>query len=127
MTKTPDKIKRLARFVAMILLCLAFPVAAQAQTLVNVSGVVTDENNEPLIGATVLQKNSSNGTSTDLDGKFKLSVPAKAKLVFSYVGYTTQEISLNGQTDLKVTMKPNADMLDEVVGGVQRVDTTDTD
>ena len=102
------------RLLAAVLIGFLMPIWTYAQN-VSVTGTVLDETGEPLIGATVLQKNSSNGTSTDLDGKFKLSVPAKAKLVFSYVGYTTQEISVNGQTDLKVTMKPNADMLDEVV------------
>ncbi len=102
------------RLLAAVLIGFLMPIWTYAQN-VSVTGTVLDETGEPLIGATVLQKNSSNGTSTDLDGKFKLSVPSKAKLVFSYVGYTTQEIALNGQTDLKVTMKPNADMLDEVV------------
>ena len=102
------------RLLAAVLIGFLMPIWTYAQN-VSVTGTVLDETGEPLIGATVLQKNSSNGTSTDLDGKFKLSVPAKAKLVFSYVGYTSQEIALNGQTDLKVTMKPNADMLDEVV------------
>ena len=104
------------RLLAAVLIGFLMPIWTYAQN-VSVTGTVLDETGEPLIGATVLQKNSSNGTSTDLDGKFKLSVPAKAKLVFSYVGYTSQEIALNGQTDLKVTMKPNAAMTRPPAGG----------
>lgn len=115
MTKTPDKIKRLARFVAMILLCLAFPVAAQAQTLVNVSGVVTDENNEPLIGATVMVKGSTTGTSTDMDGKYSIKAPDNATLLFSYVGYTPINEKLNGRTTLNVSMAPDSQVMDELV------------
>lgn len=115
MTKTPDKIKRLARFVAIVLMCLAIPVTAQAQTLVNVSGVVTDENNEPLIGATVMVKGSTTGTSTDMDGKYSLKAPADATLLFSYVGYTPLTEKLNGRSVLNVTMAPDSQVMDELV------------
>ncbi|WP_394750352.1 SusC/RagA family TonB-linked outer membrane protein [Spongiimicrobium salis] len=80
-----------------------------------VSGTVSDANG-PLPGASVLVKGTSNGTQTDFDGNYTLSnVASDAVLVFSYIGYSTQEIPVNGQTTINVTLQENADELDEVV------------
>nr|WP_299387359.1 SusC/RagA family TonB-linked outer membrane protein [Allomuricauda sp.] len=85
---------------------------AKAQT---VSGTVTDVNG-PLPGASVLVKGTTNGTQTDFDGNYTLSgVDAAAVMVFSYIGYTTVEIPVNGQTTINVTLQEDAQALDEVV------------
>ena len=76
---------------------------------------MTDEQNEPLIGATVMMKGSSVGTSTDIDGAYSLQVPSKAVLVFSYVGYNSIEEKLNGRKVINVSMSADAQLMDEVV------------
>lgn len=82
-----------------------------------VSGVVVDINNEPLIGVNVTVKGDVTlGAITDFDGKWTLSVPSsKSTLVFSYIGYTSQEVTIGNQTNIKVTLKEDAQALDEVV------------
>lgn len=87
-------------------------VQQQKQT---VSGVVKDQSGETVIGASVREKGTDNGTITDLDGKFTLSVAPDAVLQITYIGYVTQEVkALVGQT-LQVTLKEDAKALDEVV------------
>lgn len=88
-----------------------------AQDMQKVEGVVTGTTSrDPLPGASVTVKGSDLGTSTDLDGHFELeNVPAGAVLVFSYVGFSTLEIPLQGQTDLQVQMEPEVEALDELV------------
>lgn len=78
-----------------------------------VSGTVIDENGEPLIGATVKQKGGSVGAITDMDGNFSVSLPAGTQLEVSYTGYLTQTVS--ARQGLKITMKPDAIGLDDVV------------
>ena len=70
----------------------------------------------PVIGATVLEKgNSTNGTITDIDGKFSLPVKKDAVISISYIGYTTQDIRVGNQAYLKITLKEDSKALDEVV------------
>jgi len=95
-----------------LLIGLAFPGFAQKIT---VHGYVDDETGEPLIGATIMEKGTTNGTATDIDGNFTLSVEPKATLVVSYVGYDPLEVPVDGKTELKITMKENATMLAETV------------
>jgi hypothetical protein len=64
-----------------------------AQQRVTVSGTVFDENNLPMIGAGVMQKGTTNGVATDLDGKYTITVPAGSTIVFSSIGYLDQEIA----------------------------------
>ena len=69
----------------------------------HVTGIVLDANGEPVIGANILEKGSgTNGTITDVEGRFSLDVASDATLVISYIGYDTQEIPVKGQTTLKV-------------------------
>lgn len=82
----------------------------QAQNI-SVSGIVRDAMGEPLPGVNVMEKGSTNGTITDIDGKFVLSVA----LTFSFVGYTSQEIVIKGQRNIQITMKEDTELLDEVV------------
>ncbi len=82
----------------------------------NISGVVTDQNGQSLIGVNVLVKGSSQGTATDFDGRFVLTdVNENAILVFSYIGYQSQEVALNGRSNINVTLIEDSQTLDEVV------------
>lgn len=100
----------------MLLLLFLAGTSAAAQAQQTVTGIVTDTSGEPVIGATVAQKGTnSNGTITDLDGRFSLKVPANGTLVISYIGYKTQEVALKNQTSVKVVMQEDTEILDEVV------------
>ena len=104
-------------FSVIILLCLPIMAvkAAPSQTS-TVSGVVTSATDElPLVGVSVLVKETANGTITDMDGNFKLNVVSGQTLVFSYIGYVTQEIVVTGQKSLNVILKEDTEILDEVV------------
>lgn len=117
---------KILRLMALVMLVMT-PLLAYSQNI-TVTGSVLDEAGDPLIGATVQQKGSGNGIATDIDGNFKLSVPKNATLVISYVGYTTQSVAVDGRTNITVTLKENAEVLDEVVvvgyGQMKRSDMT---
>ena len=93
---------------------LAGTALASAQNL-SISGTITDENNQPLAGANVLVKNTSNGAQTDFDGNFSISAATDAILVISYMGFVTQEIPVNGKTTINAILIEDASQLDEVV------------
>ncbi|TMU50432.1 TonB-dependent receptor [Flagellimonas algicola] len=81
-----------------------------------VSGTVTDMNGQPLPGASIVEKGTINGTSTDFDGNFKLETDNEnAILVVSYIGFTTKEVSLDGQLQVIITLSEDSAKLDEVV------------
>lgn len=81
-----------------------------------ISGTVVDGSGEPVIGANVVVKGTTNGTITDLDGKFTLKVPAECVVVVSYIGYNSQEIRVTSSTTrLSVSLKEDSKTLDEVV------------
>lgn len=80
-----------------------------------VKGQVVDANGEPIIGASVLVKGTTNGTITDFDGNFSLNDASKGTLVISYIGYQTQEVPVNGKSLVKVVLKEDTEVLDEVV------------
>ena len=109
----------------LLLLIVASLVAFAIDAQVVASGTVYDENNEEVIGATVVQKGKpSNGTSTDFDGKFTLNVPNGAHLVITYMGYEPTEVA--AKSGLKITLKPKDDggvnLNEVVVTGYQKVD-----
>ncbi|MDR1381836.1 MAG: TonB-dependent receptor [Tannerella sp.] len=81
----------------------------------SVTGTVSDEAGEPVIGANVIEKGTANGATTDIDGRFSLSVPENAILQVSYIGYLTQEISVGTRTHLSVQLKEDTQKLDEVI------------
>lgn len=90
---------------------------------VPVSGTVLDDMGQPLPGVNVVIKGTTNGTVTDLDGKYSLEVPEDAVLVFTFVGFTTQEVPLNGRSTIDISLAEDLGDLDEfvVVGyGIQR-------
>ncbi len=80
-----------------------------------ITGVITDSNGEPVIGANVMVKATGNGTITDVDGNFHLDVQSNDVLEISYIGYTTQRITVGDQKHLLVKLVEDAEMLDEVV------------
>src|SRR5690606_37301627 len=83
---------------------------------IQVSGRVVSDQNEPLPGVNVLVKGTSQGTTTDVDGQFTLTVPDQnAVLVFSFIGYQTQEVTVGARTNINVTMASDTRTLDEVV------------
>lgn len=87
----------------------------EAMQTTKVTGVVLDPNGEPVIGATVMEKGTTNGVITDLDGKFVLSVSSpKAVIAISYIGYRSVEVPA-GKKTLKITLSEDSEMLDEVV------------
>jgi TonB-linked SusC/RagA family outer membrane protein len=102
-------------------------LAAQQQSR-TISGTVTDETGEPVIGANVVQKGTTNGIITDLDGKFSLSITGNPVLLISYVGYLSQEISTAGKTSFDIRLVEDTRNLDEVVvvgyGTVRKSDLT---
>ena len=108
-----------------LLLGITLPGFAQKIT---VHGYVDDDLGEPLIGATVMEKGTTNGTATDIDGNFTLNVDPNATLLVSYVGYDPMEVPVNGRTEIHITMSQNAQMLAETVvigyGSVKKSDAT---
>lgn len=87
-----------------------------AQQTVTVSGVVKDKKGEPIIGANIMEKGTTNGTITDFDGNYTLNVKsAKSVLVISYIGYKTQEIPVGTSGKLNVTLQDDSELMDEVV------------
>lgn len=115
------------RFFTALLALLLIGVQAFAQSAV--SGKVTDEAGEPCVGANVLIKGTTTGTMTDLDGNYSLTdVRKRAILVFSSIGYTSQEVRLGSSSVVNVVLKSDADFLNEVVivgyGTAKRKDLT---
>ena len=80
-----------------------------------VTGVVKDATGETVIGASVVEKGTTNGVITDFDGVFKLTVSENAVLQISYIGYQTQEVKVAGKTTLDITLREDTEMLEEVV------------
>lgn len=79
-----------------------------------ITGVVSDAMG-PIIGANVLEKGTTNGVITDIDGNFTLNVKPGATIVVSFIGYVSQEIKITNQTTVNITLKEDSEMLDEVV------------
>ena len=100
--------RKLTMFLALFFIGIGI-VTAQTQ----VRGTVVDESGQPVIGATIQIKGTSQGTVTDVDGRFNLSAPANGTLVISYVGMRTQEVPV--QPNVSVTLREDTEMLDEVV------------
>lgn len=102
--------KLCSTFLLSMIYLFAFSQGKQIQ------GVVKDATGEPIIGANVLVKGTTNGVITDFDGNYSLTnVNSQDIIVFSYIGYTSQEIKVGSQTTINVTLKEDTETLEEVV------------
>lgn len=106
-----DAMKRLALSAVCLLMCIPFSLA---QNLMKVEGRVVDDLQEPMIGVSVFEKGTTNGVITDIDGNYTLSVKEGAVLVYSYIGYVTQEKKVVSGI-MNVILKEDSKALDEVV------------
>ena len=117
--------KKAWRYALLMALLLVNSTYMFAQS--NVSGIVTDASGEPLIGVNVLEKGTTNGTITGMDGDFTLRVAQGRTLVFSYIGYITQEVVVRG-SQLNITLQDDTQLLEDVVvigyGSMTRKDVT---
>lgn len=112
----------LRRVYLMLIISLLSVAGLYAQSVRGISGTVTSEG-EPLIGASVVEKGTTNGTLTDVDGKFTLSVKENATIEVSYIGFTPKTFAVGQQTVFNVELKEEANVLNEVVAigyGVQK-------
>lgn len=113
------------RRLSVLWLVISVSLSAFAQKL-TVNGRVVDSNNETIIGASVQEKGTTNGTITNVEGLFTLEVGSQSILIVSYIGYKTQEVK--AATDLDITLEEDYEMLEEVVvigyGSVKRKDVT---
>ena len=91
------------------------PNIANSEEEITVSGTVTDETGAPMIGATVLEKGTSNGVITDVDGTYSITVQENATLVCSFLGYEFIEVEVAGQTSVDIQMNQLASALEEIV------------
>lgn len=83
---------------------------------ITISGAVTDENNQPLPGVNVIEKGTTNGTTTDASGKYTLNVQdEKSVLIFTFIGYTSEEVVANGRSTVNISLTPGLQSLQEVV------------
>ncbi len=105
--------KKIHKITLVLLGVLCYHLGAMAQTI---TGTVTDQGNDPLIGVSVVEKGTTNGTITDLDGNYSISLKEEgATLKFSFVGYTTKEIEVGDKTVIDVTLTEDVKSLEEVV------------
>ena len=111
----------------LVLLGLMLPLIASAQNL-TVKGVVSETNGEPLPGAFVMVKGTTNGVSTNVDGQYVIDVPANAVLVVSYVGYVTEEVPVAGVSTHNVALRFDSEALEGTVvigyGSARKSDVT---
>ena len=106
-------IRKMKSLWILIALCL-FPVVAYAQSI-SVSGTVVDELGEPVLGANIIEKGTTNGVLTDIDGNFSLKAPNGATLVVSYIGYETVEVKVSGTKPMKIVLAEDVKALEDVV------------
>ncbi len=97
-----------------LLFAFLIPFGAFAQSF-QLKGTVVDASGEPIIGASVLEKGTTNGIITDLDGRFMLTINPQSSLIVSYVGYKPQTLAVNGRREIKVVLQEDAQMLEETV------------
>jgi len=126
--KRSDAISRLSVFLCAVLMA-GFSSLSYAQNgRFNIKGVVVDEQGEPLIGASVFVKGTTEGVVTDVDGAFALSVQGRATLTASYIGYLSKDVEVGNRDNLTITLEPDSKTLEEVVvigyGTVKKKDLT---
>lgn len=100
----------------LLILLILIPIVSWGQDEINVSGTVSDTNGEPLPGASIIVKGTTTGAQTDFDGNFELqNVSNSAILVVSYLGFISQEVTVNSKTTINISLQEDAQTLDEVV------------
>ena len=112
--KTKSVLKGL-KLMVLSILCLMLNFNLMAQNAKQVTGTVTDGDGQPLPGVTVVEKGTSNGTVTDIDGNYTVSVPEAGTLVISFVGMISQEFAVAGKTTINATLQADVIGLEEVV------------
>ena len=118
----------------LLLIAIGIPYVLRAGTddvrqVLEIRGIVTDELGEPIIGVNVRVKNDqTKGTITDVDGKYAINVPQSAILIYSFIGYETKEVSIDGKRNINVVLRESSQLLDEAVvigyGSVKKRDLT---
>lgn len=112
----------------LFLLLSFFTLSLYAQQVKLTGNVTSASDKEPMIGVTIMVKGTPTGTVTDFDGNYSLEVPSNSTIVFSMIGYKTQEIKVNSRTHINVALAEDVEALDEVVvigyGAVKRSDLT---
>ncbi|WP_321333006.1 TonB-dependent receptor [uncultured Bacteroides sp.] len=120
-----NKMKNMRTVLFMLFAAISLSISAQSVTL---TGSVKDKTGEPIIGASILEKGTSNGIITDMDGNFTLKVSGAKPIVISYIGMKTQEINVKGKNRINIVLEDDAKTLDEVVvigyGTAKRKDIT---
>jgi len=122
------KNQSMGKLAAFLLLCIPASLLTSEQILATetvvssvmqqtkkLSGIVKDKNGDSVIGASVLVKGTTNGTITDLDGKFTLDAPDNGTLIVSYIGFATQEVVINGKTSFQIKLGEDSKALEEVI------------
>ena len=126
--KQPDGIRRLIVFFCIALLTGICSLSYAQNDRIDVKGVVTDGQGEPLIGASVFVKGTTEGTITDVNGAFEMTAPAEAILVASYIGYLSKDVEVGMRNNLTIVLEPDSKTLEEVVvigyGTVKKRDLT---
>jgi len=119
--------KFFTKFSVLTLFCLLVLNVAYAQN-VTVKGVVKDETGTTIPSASVLVKGTTNGVQTDANGNYTISAPSNSTLVFSFIGYASQEVAISGKTTINVTLLPSRNDLEQVVvvgyGTQRKIDVT---
>jgi len=103
--------KKVYKLVVLLLLCQTYVFAQN----ISVTGKVTDSDNLPLPAVSIKVSGSTQGTSTDANGNFTISVPSNSSLVFTYIGFASQTVAVNGRTTLSVRLESDSKMLEGVI------------
>lgn len=122
------KIRRISKTFLILFLGMIMGVSAFAQAQKTIKGTVKDATGEPIIGASVIVQGTTTGAATDVDGNFTLQAPSNGTLVVSYIGYQSQTVAIANRTSIKIVLKEDRALLDEVVvigyGSVRKSDAT---
>jgi iron complex outermembrane receptor protein len=111
--------------ITLLLLGTLFSISSIAQT--TVKGTVSDKNNSPISGANIVEDGTSNGSLTDFDGNYTITVQDNATLVISLLGYETKSVKVNGQTTLNITLAEGLSLDEVVVVGSRTAPRSQTD
>ena len=113
----PGLLRRFAKIGLALLLVLpvAFGAGAQDVSPARVSGTVVDQQGMPIVGAGVVVRGTQTGSVTDLDGRFTVMAAKDATLTVSFIGYTTREVPVGTQTDIRIVLAENVQSIDDVV------------